>query len=192
MDKVYRLLFVLVIGITYSNSYALAENDTLWKMLETDKNMIVLMRHAKTKAKSGNPLNWDKSGNCKNEKMLSAEGKAYAKKLAEQFKKRKIRPIVISSPMCRTRDTAKLAFGKKYITDPALREIASADENRRALFIDKSTELLIKNKGKEPIVFISHRPNVEALSFELVSVTELVVGRIDESGEIEVIGIIKL
>jgi hypothetical protein len=32
--------------------------------------------------------------------------------------------------MCRCRETAQIAFGSNYVTDAALREIASADAER--------------------------------------------------------------
>ena len=87
------------------------------------------MRH--TQPAGGNPLAWDASGNCKGESMLTAEGKAHARKIGEEFAKHGIKPTVISSPMCRCRDTARIAFGEEGVTDAALREIASADPERR-------------------------------------------------------------
>ena len=103
-------------------------NDWLWQKLETEADLVVLMRH--TKPAGGNPLSWDESGSCKGESMLTAEGKAHARKIGEAFAARGIRPTVISSPMCRCRDTARIAFGEALATDADLREIASADPER--------------------------------------------------------------
>ena len=64
--------------------------------------------------------------------MLMEEGRAFARRLGEEFRKRQITPVVISSPMCRTRDTATLAFGSA-VTDPDLREIASAQAAQKRL-----------------------------------------------------------
>ena len=150
------------------------------------------MRHAHPDIDSGNPLYWDNTGNCKNERMISKEGKAFAKKVGQIFSEKNISPLVISSPMCRTTETANLAFGKEYITDPVLRVLVSDDNDRAQAFLDKANKLFIKYRGNRPIVFISHRPNVAALSFELISVTELVVAKVEADGEIEVIGILKL
>lgn len=192
MKKISQLFALFLIGLFLPDSYASSENDKLWNILQSQHNLVVLMRHAQANIDSGNPLYWDRTGNCKNERMLNNKGKEHAKKLGKIFTKKNIFPFVISSPMCRTIETAKLAFGKKYITDPYLREIASANAEKYLLFVDKSKELLIKHRGDRPIVFISHRPNVEALSFELISVTELIIGKIEANGEIEVIGILKL
>ena len=192
MNRITQLVGLILFSLIAVESSASSENNELWEILQAQPNLVVLMRHAQAKVDSGDPLHWDTSGNCKNERPLSNKGKEFARKLGGIFTKKNIYPFVISSPMCRTIETAKLAFGKKYITDPNLREIASANEEKHQLFLDKAKELLIGNRGDRPIVFISHRPNVEALSFELISVTELIVGRVEANGEIEVIGILKL
>jgi len=38
------------------------------------------------------------------------------------------------------------------------------------------------------VVFISHRPNIELLSLELISEGELLVGRANVKGELDVLG----
>ena len=105
-------------------------NDLLWQKLKTEADLVVLMRH--TRSAGGNPLTWDESGSCKGESMLTVEGKAHARMIGEAFAKHGIKPSVISSPMCRCRDTARIAFGEALVTDAALREIATADRERQA------------------------------------------------------------
>ena len=117
---------------------------------------------------------------------MSKEGKEHALRIGKMFADQGIKPIVISSPMCRCIETATLAFGDQFTTDPLLREIASADASRYDAFLEKTKTLLLAHRGPSPIVFVSHRPNIEALTFELISVTELLLGRIDDDGEIEV------
>ena len=104
-------------------------DESLWKMLRTEPNLVVLMRH--TQPAGGNPLTWDASGTCKGESMLTAEGKAHARKIGEEFTKHGIKPTVISSPMCRCRETARIAFGEEAVTDAALREIGRASCRER-------------------------------------------------------------
>src|SRR5258706_7011157 len=93
-------------------------NEFLWEKLRTEANLVVLMRH--TQPAGGNPLTWDASGNCNGESMLTTEGKAHARKIGEEFSKRGIKPTVISSPMCRCRETARIAFGEAIVTHAAL------------------------------------------------------------------------
>ena len=161
-------------------------NDLLWEKLKTEANIVVLMRH--TQPAGGNPLIWDASGNCTGESMLTAEGKAHARKIGEEFAKRGIKPMVISSPMCRCRDTAQIAFGEAVVTDAALREIASADPERANAFERKAQSLIGSHRGSSPVVFVSHRPNIDLLSLELIAEGELLVGRANAKGEFDVLG----
>ena len=58
------LLFALVFPVW--------ADDMLWKKLETESDLVVLMRH--TQPAGGDPLAWDESGRCKGESMLTASG----------------------------------------------------------------------------------------------------------------------
>ena len=165
-------------------------DESLWKMLRTEPNLVVLMRH--TQPAGGNPLTWDTSGTCKGESMLTAEGKAHARKIGEEFARHSIKPTVISSPMCRCRETARIAFGQEVVTDAALREIASADPERTNAFERKAQSLIGSYRGSSPVVFVSHRPNIDLLTLELVGEGELLVGRANAKGELDVLGKIQV
>ncbi len=180
-----RFLIVLFLLSVPLHAWA---SDALWKRLQTEPDLVVVMRHER--AGTGNPQTWDSSGQCQGERLLTEAGRAAARRLGEQFRMRQITPVVISSPMCRTRDTAILAFGSA-VTDPELREIGSADPSQKKAFLEKAKQLLQKHRGAKPVVLVSHRPNIDALTFELVSPGELLIGKIGASGEIEVLGRIK-
>ena len=180
-----RYLVALLLLVVSFHAQA---SEVLWKRLQTEPNLVVLMRHAQVG--EGNSRVWDPSGRCQGERMLTEEGKTYARKLGEEFRKRQITPVVICSPMCRTRDTANLAFGSA-VTDPDLREIGSAQASQKHAFRDKAKQLLLKHRGAKPVVFVSHRPNIDTLALEVVATDELLVGRIGGDGEIEVLGRIR-
>lgn len=165
-------------------------NEVLWKMLRTEPNLVVLMRH--TQPAGGNPLAWDASGNCKGESMLTAEGKAHARKIGEEFAKHGVKPTVISSPMCRCRETARIAFAEEGVTDAALREIASGDSERTNAFERKAQSLFVSYGASSPVVFVSHRPNIDLLSLELIGEGELLVARANAKGELDVLGRIEV
>lgn len=165
-------------------------NDSLWQKLKTEASLVVLMRH--TQSAGGNPLSWDESGNCKGESVLTVEGKAHARKIGETFAKHGIKPVVISSPMCRCRDTARIAFGETLVTDATLREIASADSTGTSAFESKAKSLIASHRGASPIVFVSHRPNIDLLSLELIGEGEMLVGRANAEGEFDVLGRIEV
>jgi phosphohistidine phosphatase SixA len=165
-------------------------DEFLWEKLRTEPNLVVLMRH--TQPGGGNPLTWDESGSCKGESMLTAEGKAHARKIGEAFASHGIKPSVISSPMCRCRDTARIAFGEALLTDAALREIATADRERTSAYERKAQSLIASHRGSSPVVFVSHRPNIDLLSMELINEGELLVARANENGELTVLGKIQV
>lgn len=177
-----------LLGVIAASFMSAAGADELfWQKLKVDPDLVVLMRHTQP-APGNNPLLWDESGNCKSESMLSAEGVAHAKRIGEAFRARGIKPAVLSSPMCRCRDTARLAFGDQVLADPNLREISSADASRAKLFETTAQSLIARHRGRAPVVLVSHRPNIDLLTMELVAEGELLVGRANEKGELDVLG----
>ena len=168
-----------------------ADEATLWIKLESEPHLVVFMRH--TQSSGRNALTWDESGNCRGEVVLSEEGKAHAKKIGDAFVQHRVKPIrVISSPMCRCRETAQIAFGSGYVTDALLREIASADSARTAAYEKTAVSLIVTNLGKAPVVFVSHRPNINLLTLELIEEGDLLIGRANQKGEIDVVGKIRV
>ena len=182
-----RIVVLLFVALLASVAWA---DDHLWERLKTEPNLVVLMRH--THSTGGHPLTWDETGNCRGERVLSNKGEVQASKIGEAFALRGIQPVVISSPMCRCRETAQLAFVGQPITDPDLRETASADAERTNAFENKAKSLIASRRGAVPVVFISHRPNIDLLTMELIDEGELLVGRANEKGEIDVLGKITL
>lgn len=176
-----------------SISFAAIADESLWQIIQHDSNIAVFMRNTESSGNRDgtNMLAWDSSGKCTGESILTTKGKTQAKRVGEEFAKRGIKPIVISSPMCRCRDTANTAFGK-FLIDPNLRQRPAVDTQGLETFQAVANDLLTKHRGKLPIVFINHRPNIDALTMELIKIGELLVGRIDENSEIEILGKISL
>jgi broad specificity phosphatase PhoE len=168
---------------------AACADEALWGRIKRESNIVVLTRNMQSAG--GKPLVWDESGGCKDEARLTSEGRTDSRKLGELFSARSIKAFVISSPMCRCRETATIAFGGA-LTDPDLREIASADTTRLRAFEQKAGRLLLEHRGRAPIVFVSHRPNIELLTLELLDEGELVVGKVSDSGDVEVLGKMRL
>ena len=183
-----RTIFSFALLLITFNVFA---DDLLWKKLQEDQNMVVLMRNSESSGnKDGsNMLVWDETGNCKGESKLTKNGKAHAKRIGDAFARHGIKPVAISSPMCRCSETAKIAFGK-YITDPDLRQ--SENSKRQEIFQAKANDLFLKYRGKTPVAFVNHRPNIDSLTMELLNLGEMLVGIITESGEVEVLGKIRV
>jgi len=182
-----------LIVILLSLSSVAAADESLWQKVEQEPNIVVFMRNAESSGNRDgtNMLKWDLSGKCIGESTLTSTGKAQAKRVGNAFEKRGIKPLVISSPMCRCKETAQIAFGE-FLTDPDLRQRPARDTVGQEAFQETASELLTKHRGKSPIVFVNHRPNIDTLTMELISIGELLVGTLDEDGEIEVLGKIRL
>ncbi|HRO58725.1 MAG TPA: phosphoglycerate mutase family protein [Burkholderiaceae bacterium] len=177
---------ILVAILAVCLSLPARAGDELWLRLKSEPNMVVLMRH--THASGGNALAWDQSGACKGELVLSAKGKAHAKRIGARFAAHGIAPLSVSSPMCRCLQTAEIAFGGARIVDPELRQVADADAERVQAHNAKAQAILASHRGSTPIVFVSHRPNIDQLTMELLEDGDLLVGTINEAGEVEVQG----
>lgn len=164
---------------------------TLWQALASEPNLVVFMRH--TNASGGQPLKWDASGLCEGEMVLTDRGHRQAEQIGAAFARRGVKPgAVISSPMCRCSETARLAFGERFETAPELREIASADLARSAEFERTAQALIASHLGRAPVIFVSHRPNVEVLTLELIDEEELLVTRATRRGDFDVLGRIRM
>jgi len=183
MTKLLRLLCIL---LGCGAASAVVASDDLWKRVATEPGIVVLLRNVN--ATGGSPAQWDESGRCQGEMMLTDAGKALAKRIGDAFASRGIRPTVISSPMCRSRDTAQIAFGEEFISDAALRDLVNADADRIRAFERIAQALIARERGARPVVFVSHRPNIDAITMELIEIGELLVTRVDGEGRVDVLG----
>jgi phosphohistidine phosphatase SixA len=174
-------------------SFSAFADDALWQKLQQEPNMIVVMRNAESSGNRDgtNMLTWDSSGKCIGESTLTVEGKTQAKRMGEAFTKRGIKPLVITSPMCRCRETAQIAFGE-FVTDPELRQMPPENAQALEVFQTIAGTMLAEHRGRTPVVFVNHRPNIDALTMELLKIGELLVGVITEDGEVETLGRINL
>lgn len=180
--SVFLLVFVLIPDAKAS--------DDLWEVLKQG-GYVVLMRHAPVEPgdSNGNPLVRDPS--CKSERNISNQGKRHAEVLGRRFREYNI-PVskVMHSPFCRTTATAHIVFGKAY---PAkylsLLEQLSPDDSR--LQTEKLNQIIGTYTGEGNLVLVTHEPNINAVSFELMKHLDFLV--IDPNGEeeFEELGVIK-
>lgn len=153
-------------------------------LAKTTPGAVVAMRH--TEVVGTQPTHFDPTGQCRGESMLTAKGREQAKAIGALFAAQGMTPYVIHSPMCRTTHTAQLAFPNSPLhTDPALREIASADAAQRQAFLSVATRMLRDAPRDRLVVFIGHAPNLFALTMEEFGYRVGLVGRISAAGDIE-------
>jgi len=165
-------------------------NDAAWKSL-AEGGKVVLMRHAAVNTGRGQGNSLLRDASCKQERNLSSDGERAAAEVGKQFRERNI-PVseVRHSPFCRTADTARIAFGQgvpaAYLS---LLEILSPDEaaaQTRAL-----SAVIGGYTGAGNLVLITHEPNINAVSFEMMKPSDFLVLRPLGGSEFEELGVVR-
>ncbi len=164
--------------------------EALWQAVATRPNMVVLMRH--TEAVGRAPSHFDETGACRGENMLTGKGQRDARAIGEAFARRGLTPDrlnVVASAMCRTRDTALLAFGKAEL-DPALREFFSGRGPDLNAMMDAAEGWIRRLRGPQPLIIVTHLPNIDALTFEQPEFNVGVVAEAEANGQLKVLGLL--
>jgi len=165
-------------------------NDAAWKIL-AEGGKVVLMRHAAVNAGRGQGNSLLRDPSCKQERNLSSDGERAAAEVGKQFRERNI-PVseVRHSPFCRTADTARIAFGQgvpaAYLS---LLEILGPDE--AAAQTRELSEVIGGYTGAGNLVLITHEPNLNAVSFEMMKPSDFLVLRPLGGSEFEELGVVR-
>jgi broad specificity phosphatase PhoE len=148
-----------------------------WRRLR-EGTYVILIRHAATVAGLGDPPGF-RLDDCATQRNLSEAGRADARRLGDRFRAERV-PVarVYTSPWCRCRETAMLAFGR------------AEDWEALSSFFDyphrepEFTELVkrrIGGYGRRPpggnVVMVTHNVNIAALSKHSVATGEMVLMR---------------
>jgi len=148
---------------------------------------IVLFRHA-TAPGVGDPPGF-KPGDCSTQRNLSDEGRAEARKIGEQFRARGIKVgAVLSSQWCRTRETARLAFGEQSVRDEPAFNSQFGRRGDTDAQTTKARAILQKWKGPGVLVVVTHQVNISAMVEGFTTSAEGVVVRPAVNGRLEVLG----
>ena len=148
---------------------------------------IVLFRHA-TAPGIGDPADFQ-LGVCATQRNLDDQGRTEARRLGEQFRNRNIEVgSVLSSQWCRTRETARLAFGDVARDEPAFNSSFLAPGDVSAVQTAQARALLSKWRGPGTLVVVTHQVNISALTGVYTSSADGVVVRPDASGSLRVVG----
>lgn len=166
-------------------------NEAAWMALEGG-GQVVLMRHTTPEQGpgKGDPLLRDAT--CTKERNLSRLGKEEAARIGNALKTRSIAVgVVLSSPYCRTQDTARHAFGEVTPTEfLSLSEGLAPDEAARDTA--EAMKRIGEYRGAANLVMVTHEPNIAAISFELVEPGAFLVLRPRGGSEFDVVGKISL
>ena len=170
------LLGALALGI---GARARADDAFLWEELRRGRT-VLLIRHASTEPGLGDPPGM-RIGDCPTQRNLSARGREEAQRLGERLRREKV-PIarVFTSPWCRCRDTAILAFGRAEDWEPLSSFFDFPD--REAQFTESVKKRIAGYAARGPVgnvVMVTHNVNIAALTKLSVATGEIVVVRPD-------------
>ena len=148
---------------------------------------IVLFRHA-TAPGVGDPPGF-KPDDCRTQRNLDDTGRAEARRLGEQFRQRGIRVgAVLTSQWCRTRDTARLAFGDAARDEPAFNSFFRQEQGARDAQTARARAVLAAWRGPGALVVVTHQVNIQALAGVGAASAEGVVVRPGADGRLQVLG----
>ena len=155
-----------------------------WPVLKIG-GAIVLIRHALAPG-SGDPANFSLD-DCTTQRNLSDAGRRQALALGDAFRRRQI-PVkrVYSSQWCRCKETAQLAFG----TFEELSSLNSFFEypQRQAHQIDAIKGFLQQRRPHSGnLILVTHQVNITALTNVFPSQGEIIVTRMKQNKQLEVI-----
>lgn len=137
----------------------------------------LLMRHTQTTPGVGDPPGWQLA-DCASQRNLADTGIAHAQRIGRWFAEHKLRPTQVRhSPWCRTRETARLAFGSSSEW-PALANIFEDRSGADAQAAEVRAFVGSLQRG-ELVVLVSHGSMIAHVTGVSLAPGEAVVVRRD-------------
>jgi broad specificity phosphatase PhoE len=156
-----------------------ADDEINWARLRRG-GLVLLMRHGATGPGLGDPEGY-RLDDCATQRNLSDEGRAQARRTGALFAREKV-PIarVYTSPWCRCRETATLAFGRAEDWEP-LSSVFDFPQ-RESEFTERVRKRIASYGTRNPggnVVMVTHNVNIAALTHLSLAPAEIVVLRPD-------------
>jgi phosphohistidine phosphatase SixA len=180
-----RTVASLAVAAALGSPVTAGADDRPWPQLVAGGHT-VLLRHAATEPGVGDPPNF-RLGDCATQRNLSEAGRADARRIGNVFAERGVRVgPVLAGEWCRTRDTARLAFGR-YTVETALNSFFG-DRGREAVQTARLKTLVAAAPRDAVQVMVTHQVNITALTGEVPAMGEAVVVRAAPDGGVTVVG----
>jgi phosphohistidine phosphatase SixA len=163
-----------------------AEGDIWSRLRQADTHYYVLMRHAIAPG-TGDPDNFQLD-DCATQRNLSEEGREQARRTGEAFRQQNVTvQQVLSSEWCRCLDTAELMDLGPVERFPALNSFFQ-DRSKGPERIQQLQEFMVENRDDAGVtVLVTHFVTISGIAGGGVSSGELVVMRVNENNEPEVV-----
>ena len=174
-----RRAFLAGTAALLASPWVRADDESAWNRLRKG-GVVVLMRHAATEPGLGDPAGFVLD-DCRTQRNLSEEGRAHARRIAERLRAERV-PIaqVYTSPWCRCRETAMLAFGRAEDWAPLSSFFDFPHQERE--FTERVLQRIgsyARRKVAGNVVMVTHNVNIAALSKHSVAPGEMVLMRPD-------------
>lgn len=150
---------LMPVGVACAGELALADLNSVLGELR-DGGFVIYFRHATTDSSMPKDVAEDLS-RCETQRNLSPKGRTEAIQTGQAIKALGV-PIgsVITSPFCRTKDTAQLIFGR-FAENPGLRFVISTDAAETKRLAAALREMLATAPAKGTnTVLVSHSANL--------------------------------
>lgn len=188
LNRLAGWTFVLALLIAPAQSIT-AEGDTiLWEALRSGGH-VALLRHAVAPG-TGDPPEFT-LGDCASQRNLSDAGRAQANRIGARFRANGIeRAEVLSSQWCRCLETARL-LGLGDVSELPVLNSFFREYERRELQTRQLRQWIAEQDLGRPLVLVTHYVNITALTGVRPGSGEMVVVRLNDAGEISVLGAIR-
>ena len=162
-NRMAHLVLGLVVLLTHSTKFALADDEHVWAALKQG-GKVILLRHTHVDIREG--IGRLAPGNCAAEVNLSTSGVEQAKRIGEAFRAHGIAVgEVLTSPYCRCIDTGKLAFGRatpvQYLVPPGV-----VSDSQAKLNDERVLQEILKHHDPSNLVMITHDLNISSIVLE--------------------------
>ena len=167
---------------------ASAEDEALVAVLKSG-GQVVLMRHTVTTPGVGDPPGM-KVEDCATQRNLTEDGRRHARAIGERLSKLGVSfERVVSSPMCRCLDTAKLVFGRVDEVQAAVSRTASEADIARQV---REMRGVASDRRRGNVVLVSHGTTIKYAVGLDTDPGDLVVVTPYGEGRFEIVGRLRL
>jgi broad specificity phosphatase PhoE len=150
-----------------------AANDALWEVLKGG-GQVILMRHTVTTPGVGDPPGM-RVDDCSTQRNLTDEGRRHAKRIGEAMRAHGVAvDRVLSSPMCRCLETARLAFNRIDESQP-LSNTFSRSESEMPRQVREMRALAGEKRRGGNAVLVSHGTTIQAVTGLAIEPGEMVI-----------------
>lgn len=174
---VSRRGFLGGVGVLFLGPEARADEGATWERLRKG-GLVVLIRHASTEPGLGDPAGF-RLGDCATQRNLSEAGREEARRIGARFHSERVAVAkVYTSPWCRCRETAMLAFGRAEDWAPlsSFFDLPHEEAGYNEI-VKKRIAGYARRSPAGNVVMVTHNVNIAALSRQSVAPGEMVVMR---------------